>query len=423
MQRDNTTFAIYQGNEIDWQQFLTHVLQTSQRLPAKAQAINLCDNRYLFIVAFLAVVVRQQSNLLPANKTSNTIAELLAAFPDSYCLTDDDLDFISNKDCALPAGQIKSQVLINTARVVATAFTSGSTGQPKRIDKTWRELQHGACLAVERFKLSQQPWEIISTVPPQHMYGLETSLFWPLFSSLKINGSRPFFPADICRQVKHCKPSCLLVSTPKHLQACSQTALMWHHLAMILCSTAPLSCNNAESIEKNLCSPLWEIIGSTETLSYASRRTAATQQWQLYATLNLTKTGAGFKLSGGHLQEPITLDDQFEIDADGYFTLQGRSSDLIKVAGKRASLMDLNSILIGLDDVSDAVFYPTEQERLAALVVSKRGKQELLLALKQYIDEVFLPRPLHFVNKLPRNELGKIDKSELKQLIKACEHA
>jgi len=52
--------------------------------------------------------------------------------------------------------------------------------------------------------------------------------------------------------------------------------------------------------------------------------------------------------------------------------------------------------------------------RLAAYVVAPGLSSEALMnALRQRIDAAFLPRPLHFVNALPRNETGKLPRQAL----------
>ena len=125
-----------------------------------------------------------------------------------------------------------------------------------------------------------------------------------------------------------------------------------------------------------------------------------------------------FFVTGGHLFEPVALDDNFEISESGWFANLGRSTDLVKIGGKRASLTELNRILTQLPAVEDGVFFKVKNGRLAALVVSPALKSEIIAELKPAIDAVFLPRVIYQVSKLPRNDTGKIIKSELDHLIK-----
>lgn len=397
---------------------LAHAVSLSEKLPEKSYAINLCQNRYLFIVAYLAVCIREQVSLLPSNQAPKTLCELKATYPDSYLLSDNkaDSDFVITY--ALLEKSSRLFPLINIDRTVSISFTSGSTGQPKAIQKTWREFQVSAELALQRFNIHNQAITVVSTVPMQHMYGLETSLFWVLFSRMTLHNSRPFYPQDINAELSALSGNTMLISTPRHLKICSQIASDWADIKFILSSTAPLSRELAMQIEHQLQAPVYELLGSTETLSFATRRVTKSEQWQAYDTIQLTMKQQQFFLQGGHIAKPIVLDDNFTIDNRGFFTLLGRSVDLIKIAGKRASLSELNHRLTSIKGIEDGVFFPGNNERLSALVVSQLSRQAIIQHLKQSIDPVFLPRAIYPVSALPRNELGKLIKTELDQLIR-----
>ncbi len=414
-------FCIHDNRVISRAELLCQAKSLSETLPDKQFAINLCRNRFHFIVAFLAVMQRGQINLLPPNRSPRMTGDLLMRYRHSYCLVDNPDDgqgeifpITSNS----PQGDDNHFQAFDSNKTIAISFTSGSTGEPKAIAKSWREFQQSAELALQRLDLQNRRLNMISTVPPQHMYGLETSLFWPLFSSLCVNSSQPFYPEDIRRAMQMQALPCMLVSTPTHLKACCRYATSWPDAALLLSSTAPLPVALAKQVEATFKAPLWEIFGSTETLSFASRRLASEQKWQPYPGILLLSKGDKFVVKGGHLRDTVQLDDRFELDAHGLFTVQGRNADLVKIAGKRNSLSALNSIINAIDGIEDAVFLQLRQERLAALVVTELSTAEILRELKQSIDAVFLPRPLHHVQRLPRNELGKIVKNQLQQLLK-----
>lgn len=59
-----------------------------------------------------------------------------------------------------------------------------------------------------------------------------------------------------------------------------------------------------------------------------------------------------------------------------------------------------------------------ETRRLAAAVVAPgMGHRELREALAEWIDPAFHPRPLLFVDALPRNEIGKLPQQALRLLL------
>jgi acyl-coenzyme A synthetase/AMP-(fatty) acid ligase len=417
------------GQRMSRADFLAHALSLSQQLPAQVYAINLCQDRYLFMVAYLAVLLRQQITLLPSNQAPQTIQYLLGTYHASYCICEissenenhnpflvswDLLNQLANADLT---GVKNLSGLINIHQPISISFTSGSSGEPKAIIKTWAEFQSSAQLALNALNLQNKSLTLVSTVPPQHMYGLETSLFWVLFSDLTIHNSRPFYPEDI-RLVLQNLTNPVLISTPTHLKSCVQNQSDWVKMSFILSSTAPLSVDLAEQIEQRFHTPLMEIYGSTETLSFATRQACVNSLWQPYQGIRLYQQAEQFFVSGGHLSEPVAIDDYFEITKFGLFQSLGRCSDLIKIGGKRASLSELNRILTQLPMVADGLFFQVKTGRLAALVVSDALKSEILAALKPALDAVFLPRVIYRVSKLPRNDTGKIIKTELEHLIK-----
>jgi acyl-coenzyme A synthetase/AMP-(fatty) acid ligase len=122
---------------------------------------------------------------------------------------------------------------------------------------------------------------------------------------------------------------------------------------------------------------------------------------------------------GGHIETPTRLNDVIElIDASpGHFLLHGRHADLVNIAGKRTSLAYLNYQLNAIPGVQDGVFVlPADDagalesvRRLVALVVAPTLTPAALMhALRERIDPIFLPRPLLFVDALPRNATGKL---------------
>lgn len=396
----------------------SHAGSISKQLPEKSYAINLCSSRYLFIVSYLAVILRNQTNLLPANRAQNTINELLKVYDNSYYITDGSDKFIGHRhtiqEHILEYSGAESMVL-DPNLTASISFTSGSTGRPKAVHKTWREFQRSAELAVNRFGLKQKDWTIISTVPPQHMYGLETSVYWPLYSNVAIANCHPFFPEDIRKAVLEMATPCLLIATPAHLKACIRMGFRWENVAMVLSSTAPMDVQIAKKIEASFNAPLYEIFGSTETLSFASRRVTMNESWEPYQGISAFSDNNACYLRGGHLQQRHKLDDTLSVDRRGYFTVLGRTSDIVKIGGKRASLAELNYILNQIEGIEDGVYYRNRNERLAALVVSNLSQQAILAELRKRIDDVFLPRPLHKTDELPRNHIGKVIKERLEQ--------
>jgi len=82
------TLILERGETIDAARFIAQAQALAARLPAASHAVNLCEDRYEFLVAFCAVILAGQTNLLPASRAPQAIADVLHAYPASYALGD-----------------------------------------------------------------------------------------------------------------------------------------------------------------------------------------------------------------------------------------------------------------------------------------------------------------------------------------------
>lgn len=402
-------------------EFLDEVCALAARLPSARHVVNLCDDRYRFIVSFCAAAVAGQTNLLPGTRTQQAIAETLDAYTDSYVLAERAFDPSPTRQFVLPEtlhGSAASMPSLPTDRVVAIAFTSGSTGIPKANPKTW-----GAVCASSAFNATAvcnggAP-NIVATVPAQHMYGLELSVLLPLRSRAAIHSGHPFFPADIARALAQIPAPRVLVTTPHHLRALLRSDAALPVLDAVVSATAPLDAQLAAEAEVRFATNVIEVFGSTETCVIAQRRAAHDEPWHLYPGVSLHPQPDGTLVNAPYFSAPTLLHDIVELLPDRCFRLRGRNGDLLEIAGKRASLADLNRRLLAVTGVEDGVILQLDADasgvqRLAALAVAPNlTAPQILDALRAGVDPVFLPRPLRIVDRLPRNATGKLLRAAL----------
>ena len=425
-ERADALFAIRGSVLLDRGRLWRDVRSLARELPEGAYVVNLCEDRYLFSITFLAALCRRQVSLLPPSDRPEALRELLREYPESYAASE------REPPLACPWFRVSPPAVAGAASAIefeaeqtaVIAFTSGSTGRPKPCPKTWGTLRTAARLALRGLELEHARLVMVSTTPPQHMYGLETSVLWPLFSSLAVYAGRPFFPEDIRRAMRNMPLPCLLATTPTHLWALARTEGEWNNLLGLLSSTANLPETLARRLEAATGVGVREIYGSTETLSFALRRTAHDSLWRPYPGASLSQDGEGsIRLAAPHFEEPVRLEDLFRIEPDGRFEALGRPGDRVKIGGKRGSLADLNRRLTAIEGIADGLFFTVEDERgecrLAAAVVSSLDRREILAALREVIDEVFLPRRIHYLNEIPRTASGKVSQEALRELLPA----
>jgi len=407
-------------------QFLAEVGALAARLPSARHVVNLCDDRYRFIVSFCAAAVAGQSNLLPGTRTPQAIAETLDAYPDSYVLAERTLDPAPARQFLLPEtlhGGTAAMPALPPDRVVAIAFTSGSTGVPKANAKTWGAVCASSALNAGAV-CANGASNIVATVPPQHMYGLELSVLLPLRSRAAIHSGHPFFPADIARALAQVPAPRVLVTTPHHLRALLRSGTDLPALTAIVSATAPLDAQLASAAETRYATRVIELFGSTETCVIAERRATRDEPWKLYPGVSLHPQPDGTLVDARYFPTPTLLHDIVELLPPGRFRLRGRNGDLLEIAGKRASLGDLNHRLLAIAGVNDGVVFQLDADaggvrRLAALVVAPgMDAGKIVDALRAGVDPVFLPRPLKIVAALPRNAAGKLPRAALLEALR-----
>ena len=424
------------GEGITRATFLRDVAVLTPRLPEADYVLNHCDDRYHFLVCLAASLLRAQVSLFPASRAPQVLEKLKSEYVDVYCLTDQAEEsvgmgtFVYARSSGPVEGNPSAPPILAfpADRKVAIAFTSGSTGEPKRYLRTWGALLHETRVAGRRLGLAaERSGYVVATVPPQHMYGFVYSVMLPIQFGYVLEAERPFYPDDIRRVLaSHTHPG-ILVTTPVHIRACVLDAAQLPPLSFILTSTAPLDKDLAAQAERDFNTRVMEFYGSTETGAIASRRQADSDAWQVFDDIHVSLDAAGFRVDAAYFARPMILSDSVQVLNDKEFVLYGRNTDLIKIAGKRISLGDLNRYLLAIEGVEDGTFFlpdadPGREPRLTAFVVAPdKTRDAILLALRQRIDPVFLPRPLRLVDALPRNATGKLPRGSLLRLLQEVE--
>jgi len=423
-----SVFAYRAGRSVSVDEFLRETNQLAARLPQRRYVLNLCADRYRFAVGFSAALLREQASLLPPNDTPDLIERLAAQYPDVYCLTDGPaapiaLETVSVLEPAAGGPGAPAVPAFPDAQMAAILFTSGSTGEPVPYPKTWGSLARSARAEVDRLDVRALPaMAVLGTVPPQHSYGLESTVLMVMQGGLAMHAGRPFYPADIRADLASLpRPRCL-VTTPVHLRVLLAEPDEPPPADFLLCATAPLSPQLAAQAEARFNAPLYEIYGCTEAGQIAARRTVKSSEWRALPGIKLRARGKGTWVSGGHVETEVLLADVIEMRGGEKFLLHGRTADLVNVAGKRTSLAHLNYHLNSIEGVLDGVFVAPEEKseavvRLMAFVVAPGHTPSTLMeALRQRIDPAFLPRPLYLVDVLPRNATGKLPRQPLNRI-------
>ena len=411
--------------------FLRAAHRMAASLGGEGPVLNLCADRCLFALAFAAALLRGRPCVLAGADQPDVLAR---RFPGAWAIAETGRlpAGIEGQEIALLAADTVGASPPNPAlpgdQPAAWVLTSGSTGEPVTHAKPWGALAERSRAAGTRFELTEsQPATVVGMVPPQHMYGFETTVLLPLHAAASSWCGAAFFPADVRAALTAVPAPALLVTTPLQLRALLEGPAL--PLAAAISATAPLDAALASAAEQAWNAPVLEIYGATEAGSLASRRTTEGDGWLPYPGVQVVQEGeTAVALAVG--MAPQRLADCIELLGAGRFRLLGRRADLVKLGGRRASLAGLTRILCELDGVLDGAFaVPDDLERrpsarlLAFAVAPDRSAESILAELRGKVDAVFLPRRVIRVERLPRNDLGKLPHRALLALATAADEA
>ena len=133
------------------------------------------------------------------------------------------------------------------------------------------------------------------------------------------------------------------------------------------------------------------------------------------------KTAAEFTADGFFI-----TGDLGRLDEDGYVQIVGRGKDLIISGGFNIYPKEVETEIDMLEGVEESavigLLHPDFGEGVTAVVVRKPGaacdEQSLLSALAARLAKFKQPKRIFFVDELPRNTMGKVQKNVLRERYK-----
>ena len=117
---------------------------------------------------------------------------------------------------------------------------------------------------------------------------------------------------------------------------------------------------------------------------------------------------------------PFSLKDRGYVDERGWLHFLGRTDDICNVNGRKVSSVKVTTALTDIEGVVEAGVlsrHIADADVLVAFVASTTSytKQELVRRLRERLEDYELPKQFIFLEQLPRNESGKIDKLALEK--------
>lgn len=434
----------------NWREVHAASLDLAELIGDNQIVCNLCTSHIAFLITWIAALRRGLSQILPPSRGSaDLISSLNVCKQPTVVIVDDvriHVDSLPHCKKILFTPALSRRSYSNSQYdwsldldiPIVTLYTSGSTGTPEPKTKSLGQLIEGARVLRSRLNENQSLTKevsesngkglfdrlssIVSSVPLQHMFGIEASLMPSLVYGIPVIDQRPLLPADIQNVFMQCPINSAWIATPLHLRGITRSESQIKNCSLILTSTMPLSTELANQTEKIVDAPVIEIYGSTETGALATRRTATEMEWTLLGDVEIKNDSHNIAVVGKHFNSPQVMNDRIEQTCLRTFRLHGRNTDLIKIGGRRNSISSLNLILQNLDGLDDGAFYLPQSinsdERLVLVYVSSILSQaEIKAYLAEKIDPVFVPRIFIKVSEIPRTDSGKLTSQSL-----ACIH-
>ena len=223
-------------------------------------------------------------------------------------------------------------------------FTSGSSGTPKRIEKTVGLMSREAVITQRLFGRHLEGAVIAATVDPRHLYGLTFAVWMAMTTGTPVADARTVYQEQL---LEFDRPVAL-VTTPTFMRMLD-TALERPRIAFCLTAAGVLDDEALSRMHAWTGVAVHEIYGSTETGVVASRRHDAGRMnpaWTLIDEGGLEETEQGWRLASPLLpQGSILLDDRLEMSSDKVFRLLGRRDRIVKIGEIRLSLTEIERVV------------------------------------------------------------------------------
>ncbi|HEX4768520.1 MAG TPA: malonyl-CoA synthase [Lichenihabitans sp.] len=338
--------------------------------------------------------------------------------------------------------------------LAAILYTSGTTGRSKGAMLSHENLASNARTLKDVWGFSGDD-VLIHALPIFHTHGLFVATNTILFAGAAMLFVRRFDPAEVVGLLRR---ATVLMGVPtfytRLLQQDGLTREAAAGMRLVISGSAPLLAETHAEFEARTGHAILERYGMTETNMntsnpYAGRRVAGTVGLPLPGVeVRLTAEGRVLPPGGigmveirgpnvfkGYWRNPektraeFTADGFFvsgdlgTYDEAGYLTIVGRGKDIVITGGYNVYPKEVESEIDALDGVleSAVIGLPDTDlgEAVAAVVVREPGAAiddaAIAAALKERLAGYKRPKRILFVDELPRNTMGKVQKATLRQ--------
>jgi malonyl-CoA/methylmalonyl-CoA synthetase len=327
----------------------------------------------------------------------------------------------------------------------AIVYTSGTTGASKGAVLTHNNFIANAMNVVTCWQITAAD-RLLLTLPLFHVHGLGNGLHAWLLSGCRLRLTERFAHEQAAAWMREFAPTVFFGVPTMYVRMldwpAAEAAAIGQRMRLFVSGSAPLPAQVLEDFRVLYGHTILERYGMSETLMnisnplYGERRPGSVGlPFPGVAVQNRRPDGSvaadgevgelflrGPNVFAGYWRKPELFDagDWFQTgdiavrSADGYYTLQGRRSDLIISGGFNIYPREIEEFLAeqpGVLEVAVAgVPDPRRGEVPVAYVAGAFDAAQLAEACRQNLASFKIPRGFVSVEKLPRTALGKVQK-------------
>ena len=334
-----------------------------------------------------------------------------------YCYENEIFDVIYDKAQPALKAHVESfgEEFLKQDEMQFLYFTSGTTGTPTGVYKTKENSQKQAWALIDTLPKDMKFNRIVTTVPFVHIYGVDIGGVVPKEMNIDVWVKENFIPEELAVEAE--VEGTLIVTTPLFIKALNRIKKDTKFKnSYFLTSTAPLSPDDAKEFFERYESSVMQLFASTETgmMAYKVDDETILRAYDCVEIgesdnmLNISSPFVAKKILNKTIQKvefPFQTEDIVEMLSEHEFKLLGRSSNLAKVAGKRISTLQIESIVESLEGVECALVKVRKDEKALrdeVLDIYVESTEEIKSKdLKVALKKVF--GSMHIVFKLYNN--------------------
>ena len=307
--------------------------------------------------------------------------------------------------------------------------TSGSTGDGLQIEKSLTHLILEVHLLKKILEIDSSK-QIVSLVPPQHVYGFLYGVLLPLVTGCDVHFAQQ--RDGLLDITDHQLKSADLIVTVPALWPLLRRVEIFQYLRSIVTSGSPFGeRREREFLElqagTNNQAKMLEVMGSTETggIGYRSIGSADLSEFNFFDGVSVVDNTDGSQsllspfIDSQHL--PFLLADRMEVSSDGSsFKHLGREDRVFKWASKRFSLTQLERDLsVCAGGAASIVYFEEDTSQphggiLRAFIESSTiSPQDIYTLLREKFPNTPHPTSIAVVEIFPKNPMGKVTKKLL----------